>query len=59
LGSVPADGRTKPAPFPRVDWISIKDATRDQGELEDTAVLYISSKYLLKANKYLEKINIL
>jgi len=56
---VPADGRTKPAPFPRVDWISIKDATRDQGELEDTAVLYISSEYLLKANKYLEKINIL
>lgn len=40
-----------PNPFPRVDWVSISQGTRDPGELEDRAALYIQSENLIKANK--------
>ncbi|TLU61219.1 sensor histidine kinase [Thalassotalea litorea] len=41
----------RPNPFPRVDWVSLREKTRDEGELEDRAALYISSENLIKANK--------
>jgi len=36
--------------FPRVHWISVKDGTRELGELEDRAARYLEEQHVLKIN---------
>jgi hypothetical protein len=49
-----ADGlrgrRVKPDPFPVVRWVSIKDRTREHGDIEDRAAKYLTDQNLLLAN---------
>ncbi|MBY6107698.1 ATP-binding protein [Ferrimonas balearica] len=49
-GGIPAT-KAAPNPFPRVDWVTLENGTRDQGEMEDRAATYINSENLVKANK--------
>jgi hypothetical protein len=49
-----ADGQlgrdARPDLFPRVLWISVKDGTREQGEIEDKAARYLEEQHMLKIN---------
>ena len=49
-----ADGQTgreaRPDMFPKVVWVSVKDGTREQGEIEDKAARYLEEQHLLKIN---------
>ncbi len=42
--------RTKPDPFPIVRWVSVKDGTREYGDIEDRAAKYLSDQNILLAN---------
>ncbi len=42
--------RTKPDPFPTVRWVSIKDRTREYGDIEDRAAKYLVDQNLLLVN---------
>src|SRR5262249_7273140 len=39
-----------PDPFPTVRWVSVKDGTREYGDIEDRAAKYLSDQNLLLAN---------
>lgn len=41
----------KPDPFPRVDWVSLAEGTRDDNEMEDRAARFLVKDNLIKANK--------
>lgn len=49
-----ADGQTgreaRPDLFPKVHWVSVKDGTRELGEIEDKAARYLEEQHLLKIN---------
>lgn len=45
-----AGKRVKPDPFPHVDWVSVKDTTREHGDIEDRAAKYISEQNRLLIN---------
>jgi len=49
-GGIKAES-VNPDPFPRVDWVSIEDGTRDEGEMEDRAACFLEKDNLIKANK--------
>lgn len=40
----------RPDLFPKVLWVSVKDGTREQGEIEDKAAWYLEEQHLLKIN---------
>lgn len=40
-----------PNPFPRLDWVSTTNNTREPGEIEDRAARFIERDNLIKANK--------
>lgn len=40
----------RPDLFPKVHWVSVKDGTREQGEIEDKAASYLEEQHLLKIN---------
>ncbi|MDA8971870.1 hypothetical protein N9F41_00175 [bacterium] len=42
--------QSDPNPFPIVKWISIKDSTRVEGELDDRAARFFEKENLIKAN---------
>jgi hypothetical protein len=42
--------KIKPDPFPIVNWVSVKDRTREHGDIEDRAAKYISSQNRLLIN---------
>jgi hypothetical protein len=41
---------TRPDLFPTVRWVSVKEGTREQGEMEDKAARYLEEQHLLKIN---------
>lgn len=49
-----ADGQSgreaRPDLFPKVIWVSMKDGTREQGEMEDKAARYLEEQHVLKIN---------
>jgi len=49
-----ADGaagkRVRPDPFPSVKWVSVKDGTREYGDIEDRAAKFLSGQNLLLIN---------
>jgi hypothetical protein len=49
-----ADGvpgrEARPDLFPQVLWVSIKEGTREQGEMEDKAARYLEEQHVLKIN---------
>lgn len=49
-----ADGlsgrEARPDLFPKVLWVSVKDGTREQGEIEDKAARYLEEQHVLKIN---------
>lgn len=49
-----ADGQpgreARPDLFPKVVWVSVKDGTRVQGEIEDKAARYLEEQHVLKIN---------
>ncbi len=49
-----ADGQlgreARPDLFPKVVWVSVKEGTRSQGEIEDKAALYLEDQHVLKIN---------
>jgi hypothetical protein len=48
-GGIPAD-RSKADPFPETKWISVKDGSRQPGEIEDRAARYLKEQSLLLIN---------
>jgi len=42
--------KTKPDVFPTVKWVSVKDGTREYGDIEDRAAKYLSDQNLLLIN---------
>src|SRR5712691_7724021 len=42
--------KVKPDPFPTVRWVSVKDGTREYGDIEDRAAKYLADQNLLLAN---------
>lgn len=46
---VPAD-RVEPDPYPRTTWVSIKDGTRAEGDIEDRAAKYLADQNHLLIN---------
>lgn len=40
----------RPDLFPKVIWVSVKDGTREQGEIEDKAARYLEEQHVLKIN---------
>jgi hypothetical protein len=42
--------KIKPDPFPVVKWVSIKDGTREYGDIEDRAAKYLADQNLLLIN---------
>ena len=40
-----------PDPFPRLDWVSTENETREPGEIEDRAATFIERDNLIKGNK--------
>jgi hypothetical protein len=40
----------RPDLFPKVHWVSVKDGTREQGEIEDKAGRYLEEQHVLKIN---------
>ena len=42
--------KVKPDPFPTVRWVSVKDGTREHGDIEDRAAKYLADQNLLLAN---------
>ena len=49
VGGVPSD-RTQTDPFPIVKWVTIKDDTRPDGDMEDKAAKYLSGQNTLFIN---------
>jgi hypothetical protein len=49
VGGTPGK-RVKPDPFPHVNWVSVKDGTREYGDIEDRAAKYLADQNLLLAN---------
>ncbi|HET6203380.1 MAG TPA: ATP-binding protein [Planctomycetota bacterium] len=49
-----ADGvpgrEARPDLFPKVLWVTVKDGTREQGEMEDKAARYLEEQHVLKIN---------
>ncbi|MBZ5559958.1 MAG: ATP-binding protein [Acidobacteriia bacterium] len=49
-----ADGQSgseaRPDLFPKVVWVSVKDGTRETGEIEDKAARYLEEQHVLKIN---------
>jgi hypothetical protein len=49
-----ADGQpgreARPDMFPKAVWVSVKNGTREQGEIEDKAARYLEEQHLLKIN---------
>ena len=48
-GGVPSD-KIKTDPFPIVKWVSVKDGTRDENDMEDRAAKYLSDQNTLLVN---------
>lgn len=48
-GGVPGK-RVKPDPFPTVRWVSVRDGTREYGDIEDRAAKYLADQNLLLVN---------
>jgi hypothetical protein len=42
--------KVKPDPFPIVKWVSVKDGTREYGDIEDRAAKYLADQNILLAN---------
>lgn len=42
--------KVKPDPFPRVNWVTVKDGTRVYGDMEDRAAKYLADQNLILAN---------
>jgi len=42
--------KVKPDPFPEVRWVSVKDGTREVGDIEDRAAKYLSDQNILFIN---------
>jgi hypothetical protein len=42
--------RAKPDPFPNVRWVSVRDGTREYGDIEDRAAKYLADQNLLLIN---------
>lgn len=49
VGGTPGK-KIKPDPFPTVRWVSVKDGTREYGDIEDRAAKYLADQNLLLAN---------
>jgi hypothetical protein len=49
IGGTPGK-KVKQDPFPTVQWISVKDGTREYGDIEDRAAKYLADQNLLLAN---------
>jgi hypothetical protein len=49
VGGTPGK-KVKPDPFPTVRWVSVKDETREYGDIEDRAAKYLVDQNLLLAN---------
>lgn len=45
-----AGKRVKPDPFPSVRWVSVKDGTREYGDIEDRAAKFLSDQNILLIN---------
>jgi hypothetical protein len=42
--------KVKPDPFPMVRWVSVKDGTREYGDIEDRAAKYLADQNILLVN---------
>lgn len=48
-GGVPSD-KAETDPFPVVQWVSLRDGTRDENEMEDRAARYLPEQNILRVN---------
>jgi coenzyme F420-reducing hydrogenase beta subunit len=48
-GGVPSD-KAETDPFPVVQWVSLRDGTRDENEIEDRAARYLPEQNILRVN---------
>jgi hypothetical protein len=49
VGGTPGK-KVKPDPFPYVNWVSVKDGTREYGDIEDRAAKYLADQHLFLVN---------